>query len=188
MRTSLLYWLSACLHRLRKPARPLLLFAVMAQTACSTILNNVPGVYSITIQQGNIVDQAMIDQLRPRMSKRQVLFIMGSPMLEDFFHENRWDYLYYNKPSGSDLVQKKVTLYFENDQVVAIQGDLKPSGAAAVKTTEQLQTAYLPKRKFEKTLLEKITGIFDLSDEELDKKAAKAVSYTHLTLPTIYSV
>ena len=184
MRTSLLSWLSACPHRLCKPARPLLLFAILAQTACSTTLNNLPGVYSITIQQGNIVDQAMIDQLRPHMSKRQVLFIMGSPMLEDFFHENRWDYLYYNKPSGSDLVQKKVTLYFENDQVVAIQGDFKPGGGPAVKPTEQLQTAYLPKRKFDKTLMEKITGIFDLSDEELDKKAAKARNATDNIIET----
>lgn len=156
----------------------------MAQTACSTILDHLPGVYSIPIQQGNIVDQAMIDQLHPHMSKRQVLFIMGSPMLEDFFHENRWGYLYYNKPSGGDLTQKKVILYFENDQVVGIQGDFKPSGAAAAKTTEQMQTVYLPKRKFEKTLLEKITGIFDYSDEELDKKSAKARNATDNIIET----
>ncbi|GAB6141294.1 hypothetical protein JCM14076_20230 [Methylosoma difficile] len=136
-----------------------------------------PGIYRIDIQQGNIVDQAMVDQLRPHMSKRQVLFIMGSPMLKEPFSEKRWDYLYYNKASGKDLEQKKLYLFFENDQVVGIQGDFKPGSGAASKPAPEL-TVNVPKRDLERTLWEKLTGIFDYDDEELDKKAAAARTST----------
>jgi outer membrane protein assembly factor BamE len=51
--------------------------ALLSLTACETILSNLPGVYTIDIEQGNMIDQAMVDQLRPNMTKRQVLYIMG---------------------------------------------------------------------------------------------------------------
>jgi len=57
-----------------------------------------PGVYKIDIQQGNVVTQDMIDQLRPGMTRRQVRFIMGNPLLTDTFHADRWDYLYSIQP------------------------------------------------------------------------------------------
>lgn len=78
-----------------------------ALTGCTTILENLPGVYKIDIQQGNIVDQKMVDQIRPNMTERQVLYILGSPMLIDTFHQKRWDYLYSNQPSGEDREQKR---------------------------------------------------------------------------------
>ena len=62
-----------------------------------------PGVYKIDIQQGNVVTQDMIDQLRPGMTRRQVRFIMGNPLLVDTFHANRWDYLYSLQPGGGEL-------------------------------------------------------------------------------------
>ena len=71
----------------------LLAWALMA-SGCSTILNNIPGVYTIDILQGNMIDQDLIDQLRPNMTKRQVMYILGSPMIADTFHEKRWDYLW----------------------------------------------------------------------------------------------
>lgn len=176
MRISFFSALLAGSQHLSLSARLLTAVAPLALASCSTILDNLPGVYSIGIQQGNIVDQAMINQLRPQMSKKQVLFVMGSPMLEDFFHKNRWTYLYYNKPSGGEVEQKTVSLYFENDQLTNLQGDLKP-GNGNVQPTPQ-QTVYLPKRHLERTLWEKITGIFDYSDEELDKKSAQARNAT----------
>jgi outer membrane protein assembly factor BamE len=135
-----------------------------------------PGVYSLDIQQGNIVDQAMIDQLRPSMSKRQVLYIMGSPMLVDVFHQNRWDYIYSDQPSGEERQQKRMTLFFDNDQVVGIQGDFKPSAISAIKRTPEM-TVNVPKRYLERTLWEKITGLFGLSGSDdapkIDKDAQK---------------
>jgi outer membrane protein assembly factor BamE len=135
-------------------------------------MNYIPGVYTIDIQQGNIIDQAMIDQLRPGMNKRQVLYIMGSPMLDDVFHKNRWDYLYSNQPDGEDRVQKQISLFFENDQIVGIQGDFRPSAVPVIKTSGET-TVDVPKRDLEKTLWEKITGLIGYDELDATSKTDK---------------
>jgi outer membrane protein assembly factor BamE len=86
-----------------------------------------PGVYKIDIQQGNVVTQDMIDQLRPGMTRSQVRFIMGNPLISDTFHPNRWDYLYSMQPGGARRQQERVSLQFnEADQLVALEGDFMP--------------------------------------------------------------
>lgn len=86
-----------------------------------------PGVYKIDIQQGNVVTQDMIDQLRPGMTRRQVRFIMGNPLLVDTFHANRWDYLYSLQPGGGERQQERMSILFnENDQLVGLSGDFMP--------------------------------------------------------------
>lgn len=153
--------------------------ANLTLTSCTTILTNLPGVYTADVQQGNMVDQSMIDQLRPSMNKRQVLYIMGSPMLVDFFHQKRWDYLYSAQIEGGDRQQKRISLYFENDQLIGVQGDFKPSAVPVIKTSEET-TVDVPKRDLEKTLWEMITGLFGYdnidSASTTDKPAAKPSS------------
>ncbi len=86
-----------------------------------------PGVYKIDIQQGNVVTQDMIDQLRPGMTRRQVRFIMGNPLLVDTFHANRWDYLYSLQPGGGERQQERMSVMFNgNDQLVGLSGDFMP--------------------------------------------------------------
>ena len=86
-----------------------------------------PGVYKIDIQQGNVVTQDMINQLRPGMTRRQVRFIMGNALLTDTFHPDRWDYLYSLQPGGGERQQERVSVFFnENDQLVSLSGDFKP--------------------------------------------------------------
>lgn len=86
-----------------------------------------PGVYKIDIQQGNVVTQDMIDQLRPGMTRRQVRFIMGNPLITDTFHANRWDYLYSIQPGGGARQQERISLVFDaNDQLVGLSGDFIP--------------------------------------------------------------
>ncbi|MND70890.1 Outer membrane protein assembly factor BamE precursor [compost metagenome] len=86
-----------------------------------------PGVYKIDIQQGNVVSQDMIDQLRPGMTRRQVRFIMGNPLITDTFHANRWDYLYSLQPGGGARQQERISLVFDgNDQLVGLSGDFIP--------------------------------------------------------------
>ena len=74
-----------------------------------------PGVYKIDVAQGNIVTQDLLDKLKPGMSNNQVKFILGSPLIEDTFNENRWDY-YYSMKTGrtNQTVSSHVSLYFEN--------------------------------------------------------------------------
>ncbi|MDP3815604.1 outer membrane protein assembly factor BamE [Pseudomonas sp.] len=86
-----------------------------------------PGVYKIDIQQGNVVTQDMIDQLRPGMTRRQVRFIMGNPLLTDTFHANRWDYLYSIQPGGGQRLQERISVNFSaEDQLVGLSGDFMP--------------------------------------------------------------
>jgi len=142
--------------------RTVFLLAVAAPltlTACETILSNLPGVYTIDIEQGNMIDQAMVDQLRPNMTKRQVLYIMGSPMLTDTFHDQRWDYLHSEQPGGEARVQKRMSLYFNGDNLAGVQGDFRPSALPVIKPSTET-TVDVPKRDLDTTMWEKITGLF----------------------------
>ncbi len=86
-----------------------------------------PLVYRVDIQQGNVVNQAMLNKLRVGMDERQVKFIMGTPLLVDPFHPERWDYLYYVNRSGEDPEKRHVTLYFDEQQLSHLGGDVKVS-------------------------------------------------------------
>ena len=83
-----------------------------------------PGVYKIDIQQGNVITQKMLDQLRPGMTRIQVQYVMGTPLLKDTFNSNRWDYVYSMQPGGKSRKQKTITLYFDNDQLRPIKKPL----------------------------------------------------------------
>lgn len=85
-----------------------------------------PGVYRIDVEQGNLVDREMIDQLTEGMSRRQVRFIMGSPLVEDTFNPDRWDYPYVIRNGQEVISEAKVTVRFEGDRLVAIEGDYVP--------------------------------------------------------------
>jgi len=128
-------------------------------------MNNLPGVYTLDIQQGNIISQDVIDQLRPKMTKRQVLYIMGSSMLVDVFHQKRWDYLYSEQLGGKARKQKRLSLFFDGDELIGVQGDYRPSTLAVIKTSKET-TIEVPPRDLEKTLWEKITGLFN-DDESI---------------------
>lgn len=100
----------------------LTLVGLLALAGCSF-----PGVYKIDIQQGNVVTQDMIDQLRPGMTRRQVRFIMGNPLIQDTFHTNRWDYLYSLQPGGGERQQERISIFFnESDQLASLSGDFMP--------------------------------------------------------------
>lgn len=83
-------------------------------------------VYKIDIQQGNLVTQEMLDQLELNMSAKKVRFIMGTPMIVDVFHQHRWDYLYSFQAGGSERKQRRISLFFgENQLLQKIEGDVK---------------------------------------------------------------
>lgn len=79
-------------------------------------------IHRIDVQQGNIIKPDQLEQLKPGITKRQVRFIMGSPMIQDPFHPNRWDYIYTLQPGNKRRIQERqrVTVYFENDVLVKI--------------------------------------------------------------------
>jgi len=92
-----------------------------ALTACAF-----PGVYRIDIPQGNIITQEMVDQLRPGLTKRQVTFILGTPLIRDTFDQDRWDYLYSYQPGGGERVQERLTVFFDaNGELTHFEGDFE---------------------------------------------------------------
>ena len=94
--------------------------------AIPNALDRMPLIYRPTIQQGNIVTQEAVNQLQPGMSKRQARFVLGTPMLDDIFHADRWDYVYtVGKGSEPDEI-KQLALFFEDDRLVRIEGDYRP--------------------------------------------------------------
>ncbi len=97
-----------------------------AVSACTG--EHIPFVYKIDINQGNILNQDMVDQLEPGMNKARVRYVMGSPMLVDVFHENRWDYIYLRRPGRGKPEKRRITLHFENDQLARIDGDVRIPG------------------------------------------------------------
>lgn len=96
--------------------------------------------YKMDIQQGNVVTSEMLLKLRPGMTKSQVQFIMGTPLLVDSFHTNRWDYFYQLRKQGEVVTQRRVILDFEKDLLVRVRGDVVPKGATVEDVTQQLET------------------------------------------------
>ena len=99
-----------------------LLLSLTTLGACSNI--GFPGVYRINVEQGNIVDQEMVDQLKPQMTRRQVRFVLGTPIIEDTFNADRWDYVHVVRLGNENLSRSQLTVVFEGDVLVDVEGDL----------------------------------------------------------------
>ncbi|WHI45621.1 outer membrane protein assembly factor BamE [Microbulbifer sp. JMSA004] len=94
--------------------------------ACTLV--KFPGVHRIEVQQGNIITQEMVDQLKPGMTRRQVQFVLGTPLLEDTYNPNRWDYVNRLRDKKGNITQKTFSVYFDEDSLVATSGDWQPTG------------------------------------------------------------
>ena len=80
--------------------------------------------HRIDIQQGNYVDQEMVAKLKPDMTRSQVRFILGTPLVADVFHPNRWDYVYLTGKAGEVRRQRRITAVFDGDKLKHIDGDV----------------------------------------------------------------
>lgn len=86
-------------------------------------------VHRIEVEQGNIVTQDMVDKLRPGMAKRDVLATLGTPLVEDPFHPNEWVYVYSLGKFGKRGEQRTVKIFFVDDKLSRVAGDVRPEGA-----------------------------------------------------------
>lgn len=79
-------------------------------------------IHRIDVQQGNLIEPAQLEKLKVGMDKNQARFVLGTPMVEDIFHGNRWDYVYSRRREGEVNTEiKRVSLHFENDVVARIE-------------------------------------------------------------------
>jgi outer membrane protein assembly factor BamE len=99
----------------------ILVLALMFVVGCSA--------YRPDIRQGNVLEPAQINKLQLGMTQKQVIFLLGSPLLQDPFHRNRWDYIYTLQKPDEPMQQQRLTLYFANDaleKIDASQLEIKP--------------------------------------------------------------
>ena len=90
--------------------------------------------YRIEIQQGNYVTQEMVAQLSPGLTRDQVRFVLGTPLVSDIFHEERWDYVFMRRYANSREVEyRRIAVFFEEGRLKRIEGDV---AAAPGKTKE----------------------------------------------------
>ena len=86
-----------------------------------------PGVHKINIQQGSKITQDMVDQLRPGMTKTQVSFVLGTPLLADTFDQDRWDYFYALILGDGREIKEHLSVFFKDGQLESFEGDFVPS-------------------------------------------------------------
>lgn len=115
--------------------RLLLFLPFLALTACSNVpkvtnLTNYVSPYRIDVRQGNFVTQEMVAQLKPGLSREQVRFILGSPLVADMFHVDRWDYVYRFQPGRGEPEQRRLTVFFQDNKLARVAGDVVADGTA----------------------------------------------------------
>lgn len=87
-------------------------------------------IYRIDVQQGNYVTEDVAAKVKQGMTKAEVRQQLGTPLLTDIFHNNRWDYYFSNVKGGKAADRTRLSVFFENDKVVAITGEARPAGSA----------------------------------------------------------
>jgi len=105
---------------------------VLPLIGCSNL--EFPWVYRLQIDQGNIITQEMVDQLKPGMTRDQVKFVMGSPLVIDPFHQDRWDYMSTVRDPEGKVTRHALTVQFNNDVLSGLSGDFFPQNANTTQT------------------------------------------------------
>jgi outer membrane protein assembly factor BamE len=108
--------------------RALAAITILLVAACSVTDKLTP--YKIDIQQGNVVTQEMVAKLKPGMTKAQARFILGTPLIMDTFHANRWDYVYRYQKAGKLMEERKLALFFDQELLQRVAGDVVAASPA----------------------------------------------------------
>lgn len=165
---------------------PLALVAALL-AGCSTSRlpspRDLPFIHKIDVQQGNVITQDMVAQLRAGMDKKKVQFIMGTPIILDTFNNHRWDYIYTFEYGGGHTERRHVVLHFEDDKLARVEGNVKAADGpiqVALHQDTAVRVPGLKKRGLLKRIKSKIPFVeeegeiveeIDLADESEAEKA-----------------
>ena len=111
----------------------LLIVAVSLLAGCASsgfTPPKIPGIeaHRMEIQQGNYVTQEMIAKLQPGMTRDQVRFVLGTPLVADAFHADRWDYMFRRQRANSkEIEQRRIVIFFDDGRLSRIEGDVTPA-------------------------------------------------------------
>lgn len=118
------------------PSRPFLSMLPLLPGLLLAACANTPDItsrlspYRIDVRQGNYVTQDMVARLKPGMSREQVRFALGTPLVTDMFHADRWDYVYRFQPGRGEVQQRRLVVFFADDKLVRVGGDVVAAGDA----------------------------------------------------------
>lgn len=116
-------------------ARTLLAAAALCVLAgCESVRSWTPTFlkpYRPDVQQGNVITKEMVDQLRPGMSREQVRFLLGTPLLTSIFHQDRWDYVYRLARGSGEVQARKLVVFFKDNRLDRFESDDMPPEALA---------------------------------------------------------
>jgi len=99
-------------------------YSLIILCACWLQACSFPGVFKINVQQGNIITQEMLDTLKPGMTKKQIHFVLGKPVVENLFDESLENYVYTYQKSGGKVEQQTITVFYENNLYTRHEGTL----------------------------------------------------------------
>ena len=116
--------------------RTKLILLSMLLSSCSYVSTPLLSPYEMEIRQGNFVTPEMRDKLKLGMTRQQVRYVLGTPLVFDAFHANQWDYVYRLKQRGEVVEKQRMTLYFEGDSLVRIDDTEMPAHTAPVVAAE----------------------------------------------------
>ena len=159
-----------------RPGRPaartaaLVLVAVLG-TGSGCQMPDLPGLYRIDIQQGNVIDREMLGRLEIGMEESKVRFILGTPLLVDPFNSDRWDYIYTLRQGSGPTVRRHLALYFTDGRLARVEGDLDAGTAPDSERAPTLVT--VPQRKDREGILERLIPDF-LKDDDGSESGAGA--------------
>lgn len=134
-------------------------------------------IYKLDVQQGNIITAEMLMGLKPGMTRAQVRYVLGTPLIQDSFHKNRWDYIYKMINDDQLIEERHLVVKFEDDELVDIKSDLinKDDVMLGTQTEKQSKVITLTKEDYEeqkkdtKSILSRLK--FWDSDEELKENS-----------------
>lgn len=130
--------------------------------------------YRVLVQQGNVIDESKVDALKINMTKEQVTFLLGEPVVNNIFNKNRWDYVYYRKRDPEETKLNMISIFFDGEKVVSMKRIAKnDEGLFEINENKKISDPEFLNDEETIAINEKIFNEIDLEgvkNNELDKK------------------
>ena len=138
-------------------------------------------IYKLDVQQGNIITAEMLMGLKPGMTRAQVKYVLGTPLIQDSFHENRWDYIYKMIKDDRLIEERHVVVRFEDDELVDVKGDIIQSndiliGAETEKQSKVItltEADYEEQKKDKNSILNRLKFWEDEAEQKTEESTIK---------------
>ena len=171
-----------------------LLFNLISCSSIDSVPEFLPKVHKIDIQQGNEITSEMLMKLKPGMTKSQVKFVLGTPLIQDTFHQQRWDYVYVMRVRDILIEQRHVVLNFKDEKLKNITGEVIPKfdDLKSNKSKENNNNLQLNDKKGNNEKETSSDEIKSLSEEKLpsmdEDKEIELESETNIPVDTTESI